>query len=723
MNINNLHIRIADYPSTDLVVVRAEIHDGIGQIPTMQLEVDTTEPAPWNAIAGLRGKSASLRAEDTTGQTRNYAGVIHSVEARLGPDGAAAGLRLHMSGWPRTPKSHSKGYRFFQDKTAVEIATDIFTGGNNSVALGSQNPSVKKRTYQVQYGESDQAFVSRLLLREQLLFRVATQADQTGAGLQATLHVFSELADLPTDPQAIEFAPTHTQTNGLKTGFYDASVHYHTAPDVLSRASYSTQQPNVDLRATTPVNGSEGGQWIEVETHDLCDDRADGQSRVERQLKALRAQRYSLACDLLRVASGSIYSITGLALNPRGQTRLAVVTARQVFNRVAATGGWALEGRFDAVSPEDPFAPAVPPAPVLPGLLRGVVVARQGDALEPAYAQLGNDDTVDTDPFGRIRVRMLWHGEVRADDDPVADAPWLRLMTPWAGSSAGFFALPRAGQEVMVSFVNGDAEQPVVMGAVYGESESGASTPPWSMPDGAKWVGIGTRSQEGAQQFLRLDASDPAKDNEGVELYSASRMRIEAAKEAELIADAVYIGKDDAPSERVLEKEDLNIDTIAFAQKNVDREKKMTEKIRIRSNNLFIDNAKQVANSSNDEWAIKPVSKTRTDRSWTKTGHSTAHTGKAEIAVGAQAAVYGISNGTHGMYTFGYGLGVTYQGGNITFQGVSVTTSGISVADGWGAIKSNAIDLASHYFKEDKSDTEVHTGGISAFIKIIQLHL
>lgn len=688
MNINNLHIRIADYPSTDLVVVRAEIHDGIGQIPTMQLEVDTTEPAPWNAIAGLRGKSASLRAEDTTGQTRNYAGVIHSVEARLGPDGAAAGLRLHMSGWPRTPKSHSKGYRFFQDKTAVEIATDIFTGGNNSVALGSQNPSVKKRTYQVQYGESDQAFVSRLLLREQLLFRVATQADQTGAGLQATLHVFSELTDLPTDPQAIEFAPTHTQSNGLKTGFYDASVHYHTAPDVLSRASYSTQQPNVDLRATTPVNAGEGGQWIEVETHDLCDDRADGQSRVERQLKALRAQRYSLACDLLRVASGSIYSITGLPLNPRGQTRLAVVTARQVFNRIAATGSWALEGRFEAVSPEDPFAPAVPPAPVLPGLLRGVVVARQGGALEPAYAQLGNDDTVDTDPFGRIRVRLLWHGEVRADDVPATDAPWLRLMTPWAGSSAGFFALPRAGQEVMVSFINGDAEQPVVMGAVYGESESGASTPPWSMPDGAKWVGIGTRSQEGAQQFLRLDATDPAQNNEGVELYSASNVRIKAVEKAFLVAEDVQIGDLSTDAQQ----DNYEANNTGFPQPTTSN----TKQVKISCKNLILDADSHRQTASKGEWDYKPESKSRRDYSESETGrslsttqHSTSRVVRNEFyaasgvsASGVMTANNGVTNGNTlaSFDTKGFGSSNTmYEFNNIIF---GTNSYGVDLTDG-----------------------------------------
>jgi uncharacterized protein involved in type VI secretion and phage assembly len=700
MTIKDLSFQLSHCEVSQWTLVSVSITDGICQIPSMCIELKLpNDPSLMrlDLIPHLRGLAASVRAEDAHG-TRTYAGVVDKVEAELGIQGGVVGLRLHVSGWPRTAKTYTKGYRFFQEKTAVEIASEIFKGQNesNSIKLAEQDIQVRKRTYQVQYGESDQVFVSRLLLREQLLFRVDMNATPpqsergtTNWHLQAKLNLFSELSDLPLDSTAIDFTPTTTQAEGSKTGFYDVSVHCHNAPDVLSRASYSSDEHNVDLRVTaspvgtTPNNKAENDQWIELEAHALYNDSTQRQSQVERQLKALRANRYSLGCDLLRVTAGTIYSVKGL---PGKLDRLAVISSHQEFKRDPVTGSISLTGRFEAVSPDDAFVPPVPPAPALPGLLRGVVVQRTDKGLNPAYAQSGNDNTVHTDEFGRIQVRILWHAEVdAADDSTSADAPWLRLMTPWAGQRAGFFALPRLGQEVMVSFINGDAEQPVVMGAVYGES-NGHSTPPWTMPDMAKWVGIGTRSKEGTQQFLRLDATDPSRGNGGVELYAASQLRIDAAKAAIFTAEEITLGHPGSDGNSISVIEELKIvfagekslvDSMvgAAADNNETRQvgdgktKKITKKFFLNADQYeekIKENVQKKVDGdfvyAKSQKSFAEIRETKTNFAQTWTDSSIATAGATTSFTGTALTMVGASNGTHGIYSFIYGVGLSIIG-------------------------------------------------------------
>jgi type VI secretion system secreted protein VgrG len=102
------------------------------------------------------------------------------------------------------------------------------------------------------------------------------------------------------------------------------------------------------------------------------------------------------------------------------------------------------------------------------------------------------------------------------------------LITPWAGQKAGFIALPRAGQEVIVSFIHGDPAQPVVLGCLYGESSVEPSEPAWQMPKDQHWVGIATHPQTANSpgQFLRLDSE--RSPTQGIEMHAEDSIDIQA---------------------------------------------------------------------------------------------------------------------------------------------------------------------------------------------------
>lgn len=675
MTITRLNIQAERLDSPNFTVVFAQCLDGLGLIPSMEVELSVNHVGtgyPLSHFSSLRGKSAAMFATDNQGNERQYAGVIQRLSAQLTDDGKVSGLRLQLLGWPHSQMGYQKGYRFFQDQSAVDIATSIFQSPIDTVSTEHVLQAPPAKPYVVQFGESDTDFVTRVLLADKLLFRVAGRADANGRNFCAKLHLMRNLSALPLAAQALTFTSTHSQRPGSRSGIFDLYVDYPKAPDVLALTAHSTAQPNVDLRVSTPVPPSAGasGQWMEVVAEAGFDSAADGQALAELMLKARRAPRYGFRCNLLGISAGITYPVTGLPQGMGLSTQLALVWARQTFTK-DDLGGWTLVGDFLGVLPDDPYEPTLPAAPQVPGLLRGVAVAKANGTLTPNYAQLGNDDTVDTDKFGRIRVRILWPGQARRDATHTKDAPWLRLMTPWAGQRAGFFALPRAGQEVIISFIQGDPAQPVVLGCVYGESDNTPAAPPWSPSAVNQWVGLGTRAGNEAQQYLRLDASAAPDSNQGVELHSASQMRLVATKKSILNAPAIEIG-----SSSDQKTTSININTDVY---NVD--------------------ATQASDKSSSDWSHKQSSKT-TFHAEFKTGASTYE------VVAAKGSVVGLAQNMIGM--------------KIDTTGLKIDTTAVNIKNNAIEHKLSILNFANAIAKNDGAVVKTENTGVSSENKGIE---
>lgn len=118
----------------------------------------------------------------------------------------------------------------------------------------------------------------------------------------------------------------------------------------------------------------------------------------------------------------------------------------------------------------------------------------------------GNE--IETDTQGRIKVQFRWDREGKKDAN---SSCWLRVATPWAGKGFGMFALPRVGHEVVVSFLEGDPDRPLVTGSVYNDQNMMA----WKMPDNATFSGVVTRSSKGGKDANCNEIRfEDKKDNE-----------------------------------------------------------------------------------------------------------------------------------------------------------------------------------------------------------------
>lgn len=148
------------------------------------------------------------------------------------------------------------------------------------------------------------------------------------------------------------------------------------------------------------------------------------------------------------------------------------------FESGAASAAFQVHSRIHAIESGVPFRPARRTQwPVVSGPQTAIVVGTK-------------DSEISTEEYGRIRVQFHWDEEHQHNED---SSCWMRVTQPWAGADFGFQFIPRVGQEVLVDFVNGDPDQPIVIGSVYNNDNK----PPYPLNKHRTQSGIRTRSTKG----------------------------------------------------------------------------------------------------------------------------------------------------------------------------------------------------------------------------------
>ena len=136
-------------------------------------------------------------------------------------------------------------------------------------------------------------------------------------------------------------------------------------------------------------------------------------------------------------------------------------------------GEWSLSA--EAVSADQPYHPPVTTAkPRVQGVESATVVGPPGEEIH-------------TDEFGRVRVQFHWDREGRYDDN---SSCWIPVSQPWGGAGYGGMNLPRIGQEVLVDFLGGDPDRPVIVGRVF----TNLQKVPWKLPDNKTQSGLRSNS-------------------------------------------------------------------------------------------------------------------------------------------------------------------------------------------------------------------------------------
>ncbi len=150
---------------------------------------------------------------------------------------------------------------------------------------------------------------------------------------------------------------------------------------------------------------------------------------------------------------------------------------------------------FECMPDAIPFRPQmVQPRPIIEGPQTATVVGTEGKEIF-------------TDKYGRVKVQFHWDREGQEDEKTSC---WLRVATLWAGKQWGSVFLPRVGQEVVVAFLDGDPDRPLVVGSVYNDQQM----PPYELPDNETISGIKSNSSTGGEGFNEIRFQDKADEEE-----------------------------------------------------------------------------------------------------------------------------------------------------------------------------------------------------------------
>ncbi|TKD04490.1 type VI secretion system Vgr family protein [Polyangium fumosum] len=358
--------------------------------------------------------------------------------------------------------------RIFQHLSIPDIVDKILDEWGIKRAWKIDRGKYPKHEFRVQYGETEFTFISRLLEEAGIAY---TFPDVDDSGSLLTLSdALHTNAPRPGAPVPYEHNPTMEAEREFISRI---SLVREVRPGALVIRDYDFRRPDYKLIGEAPKAGDKarfeqyhyiaGGMFVEAGRGGgtpIADDKgvarhddATGTARATRALEAARADRGGIAFEsnLDDLTPGVVFRIDN---HPHPDVARPMLTTDTIFEGTAE-GEWQVVGHavFADVAYRPPLAT---PRPEVLGVQSVRVVGPQtGDDV---------DQAIHVDEFGRIRVQFPWDRHGQSDDD---SSCWIRVEEGWGGTGYGWLNLPRVGQEVLVTFIEGDPDRPVIAGRLY----------------------------------------------------------------------------------------------------------------------------------------------------------------------------------------------------------------------------------------------------------------
>ena len=493
-NAAKFFVEIAEFDEDELKVLRFNSTEGISDLFEIDVEIAVRdETLHLEESVG----APSRFGVSTTGDMRFFTGIATRIEYC----GATRGHSLYRAKivprlWRLTKRTNC---RIFQDMDAIEILEQIcdehnISGDDIDVDL---SPTLEAREYCVQYRETDYEFVSRLLEEEGLFFYF----DAGSQGL--TLVVTNNGTTRPRidGEDELRYAPTAGMVSeDDRDQVFDFEVVREKCHDGYVSRGYDIEQPHEMYETGERATTLQSNVFEPLETYASA---SAGTSITERRLTAIWTGQHVVAgsSNSSDILPGYEFDLIDHPVEGYDQPyHVLRATMRgaspQALEEDTADGG---EGEFvlsfTAIPSTVEFVPPRrTPRPDMRGSQLGLVVGSENTEIE-------------TDEYGRVKVRFRWDQETEGDEN---SSCWIRVAQPWAGSNWGFLAIPRVGQEVVVDFLDGDPDKPIVVGSVY----NGEQMPPQTLEQDKSRMTLRSQSLGGGGGFNEITLDDKENDEE-----------------------------------------------------------------------------------------------------------------------------------------------------------------------------------------------------------------
>ncbi|WP_377155228.1 type VI secretion system Vgr family protein [Roseateles sp. UC29_93] len=425
----------------------------------------------------LLGKPATLTIALRDDAPRYLSGYVTRF-AQRGFEGKHCVYEMQLKPWLWL-LSRTSDCRIFQELSVPDIVKQVFE--DHPVARYEFKLLRPYRTwnYCVQYRETDFNFVARLLEHEGIYWYV----EHDEGGHKVVLCDSASGHDARPGCESLPFYGSGAQATPQLEYVQNWSSAECVKPGKVVITDYDFQRPSTSLETNQSV----------ARNYDLSDGEifdypggyiqtGDGSQYVEDRLDELQTQfqTYDGTTNAQGVQTGHLLSLTR---HPReSENAQYLITGTQISLSQAAneagSGETGLRCSFNCIPAAQQYRPPRrTPKPLVAGPQTAIVSGPAGEEIH-------------TDKYGRVKVQFHWDRRGRSDE---RSSCWVSVAHPWAGSNFGGIHIPRIGQEVIIGFIEGDPDAPIIMGRTY----NGENLPPWDLPANATQSGFLTRSTKG----------------------------------------------------------------------------------------------------------------------------------------------------------------------------------------------------------------------------------
>ena len=433
------------------------------------------------------GKAVSVQLGIPKGKFRYFSGYV-SRFAQSGMVGRYYRYTATSRPWLWF-LSRTADCRIFQEMTVPDIIKQVFADHPTADFELKLSASYHKWNYCVQYRETDFNFVSRLMEQEGIYYYFRHDKGRHTMVLVDSTSAHSPYGDYGTIPYVVPERVRRTDQEYIDSWEISREIQ----PGVYAQDDFDFERPSAVL--LTKKNVSRKHNEADYEIYDFPGEylqKADGDHYA-----AVRMDELSTQFEIANAATNARGLCVGATFTLSDQTRddqnreYLVLGANydlefSAYEGLSDPNPGTYQCSFRAMTTQQQFRPArTTPKPHVTGPQTAVVVGPAGDEIY-------------TDKYGRVKVQFPWDRYGKKNEN---SSCWMRVSHPWAGKNWGMIAIPRIGQEVIVDFLEGDPDEPIITGRVYNAEQM----PPYALPANMTQTGTKTRSTKGG---------DPSNFNE-----------------------------------------------------------------------------------------------------------------------------------------------------------------------------------------------------------------
>jgi type VI secretion system secreted protein VgrG len=468
------------------------------------------------------GHPATIRLFVGQKEKRYFDGIVSRL-VQVANQGGYAHYRATIVPWLWF-LTRTSDCRIFQKKSTPDIIEDVFKN------LGFHDYKLKlsgnydKREYCVQYRETNFNFVSRLMEQEGIYYFFEHQDGKH------TLVLADSISAHKPFPGYADAAFHQVEQGTEREVVTDWTMEKEVQPVASVLQDFDFKKPKTSLLSSTKVSRKYGK--AEYEIYDYPGEyveHTDGQRLADVRLEELQTQYETLhgQATVRGLAAGHLFKLKNHTRHDQNRDYLITGVSLHADAGEFASGnsGGAVPHffscNFTAIDKTQQFRPArLTPKPIVQGPQTAIVVGPSGEEIY-------------TDEHARVKVHFHWDRHDKSDEN---SSCWVRVSQFWAGKTWGSIHIPRIGQEVVIEFLEGDPDRPIITGRVYNADQ----TPPYDLPANKTQSGLKSRSSKGGSSpnFNEFRFEDK-KGEEQVFLHAEKDQTIEVEHD-----EAHWVGHD-----------------------------------------------------------------------------------------------------------------------------------------------------------------------------------